>query len=77
MTTTISVRLDTTLLAAVDEAGAADRHGRSEVVRDALELWLQRRALAAKVRQHREGYARQPVTPDEFSPVLGAQTWPK
>jgi len=47
------------------------------VVREALELWLKRRALTEKVQRHREGYTRQPVTRDEFTPVLGAQTWPK
>jgi len=33
--------------------------------------------LQHTVERHREGYTRHPVTPDEFSPVLGAQTWPK
>jgi Arc/MetJ-type ribon-helix-helix transcriptional regulator len=57
---------------AKQEAGAADRRGRSEVVRDALQLWLQRRALAAKVRQHREGGLRHPVTPDVREALLFA-----
>jgi metal-responsive CopG/Arc/MetJ family transcriptional regulator len=77
MTKTISLRIDEDLLHAVDIAGEADHRGRSEVVREALELWLKRRALAEKVRRHREGYARLPVTRDEFAPVLGAQTWPQ
>ncbi|MDO8700260.1 MAG: hypothetical protein Q7J56_01125 [Deltaproteobacteria bacterium] len=33
---------------------------RSEVVSEALELWLKRQAAAEKVRRHREGYARTP-----------------
>ena len=77
MTKTISIRIDEALLHAVDIAGEAERRGRSEVVREALELWLKRRTLAEKVQRHREGYARYPVTHDEFAPVLGAQTWPK
>ena len=77
MTKTISLRIDEDLLHAVDVAGEAEHRGRSEVVREALELWLKRRALTEKVQRHHEGYARHPVTRDEFAPVLGAQTWPK
>jgi Arc/MetJ-type ribon-helix-helix transcriptional regulator len=77
MTKTISVRLDEKLVDAVDAAGESSRLGRSEVVREALQLWLRQRRIANKVRRHRDGYARQPVKPDEFSPVLGAQRWPK
>jgi len=77
MTKTISIRIDEGLLHAVDVAGEADRRGRSEVIREALEAWLKRRAIAEKVRRHREGYARRPVSPDEFAPILKAQVWPK
>ena len=77
MTKTISLRLDEALLQAVDVAGEGEHKGRSEVVREALELWLKRRTLTEKVGRHREGYMRRPVTRDEFAPVLGAQTWPK
>ena len=77
MTKTISLRIDEALLHSVDVVGEAEHKGRSEVVREALELWLKRRALAEKVRRHREGYTRYPVTHEEFAPVLGAQTWPK
>ncbi len=77
MTKAISLRIDETLLHAIDTAGKAERRGRSEVVREALELWLKQHTLAEKVQRHRQGYARHPVTHDEFAPVLGAQTWPK
>ena len=77
MTKTVSIRVDKTLLDAVDAAGVADRRGRSEVFRQALELWLRHRVLEQQVQQHREGYRRYPVTSEEFSSVLGAQTWPK
>ena len=77
MTKTVSLRIDTTLLDSVDAASKAERKDRSEVVREALELWLKRRTIAEKVRRHREGYTRHPVGPKEFAPVLGAQTWPK
>jgi len=77
MTKTISLRIAEALLHSIDVVGEAEHKGRSEVVREALELWLKRRALAEKVRRHREGYTRYPVTHEEFAPVLGAQTWPK
>lgn len=77
MTKTISIRIDEALLHAVDVASEGDKRGRSEIVREALELWLKRRTLAEKVRRHREGYERHPVTDDEFAPVLEAQVWPK
>lgn len=75
MAKTIAVRLDETLLQAIDRSGR--RRGRSAVVREALQMWIARQALAEKVRRHREGYARHPANRDEFGPVLGAQTWPK
>ena len=77
MSKTISLRLDQRLLRAVEVASKSARKDRSEVVSEALELWLKRRAVAEKVRRHREGYARHPASRNEFAPVLKAQTWPK
>jgi metal-responsive CopG/Arc/MetJ family transcriptional regulator len=77
MTKTISIRIEEEILHAVDVAGKAEHRGRSEMIREAPEAWLKQQTLAEKVRRHREGYARHPVAPDEFSSVLGAQTWPK
>jgi len=77
MAKTISIRIDETLLKAVDVAMKSEQRGRSDVIREALELWLKRRALEEKVRRHLEGYKRHPVTPDEFEPILRAQRWPK
>lgn len=74
MTKTITVRVEEDLLRAIERGG---RKARSEVVREALQMWVARCDLAEKVRRHREGYARRPVRPDEFGPVLGAQTWPR
>lgn len=73
MVRTISIRIDDSLLKAVDAAVKAEQRGRSEVIREALELWLKRRLLAEKIRQHRQGYAPHPVAPDEFEPILKAQ----
>jgi len=77
MAKTISIRIDETLLKAVDVAMKSEQRGRSDVIREALELWLKRRALEEKIRRHLEGYKRHPVTPDEFEPILRAQRWPK
>lgn len=77
MVRTISFRIDESVLKAIDAAMKPDQRGRSEVIREALELWLRRRALEEKVRRHREGYKRHPVTPSEFDPILRAQRWPK
>lgn len=77
MTKTISLRLDQRLLRAIEAASKSTHKDRSEVVSEALELWLKRRTLAGKVRRHREGYVRHPVSRDEFAPVLQAQSWPK
>lgn len=74
---TIAVRIDESVLKAVDAAARPGRRARSEVVREALDLWLKRRAMAEKVRRHREGYERHPVKRGEFEPVLRAQIWPK
>ena len=73
----ISIRLDESLLRAVDRVGKGDNRRRSEIVREALELWLERRTLAEKIRRHRQAYERSPVAADEFTPVLEAQVWPK
>jgi metal-responsive CopG/Arc/MetJ family transcriptional regulator len=77
MAKTISIRIDESLLKAVDAAVKPEQRRRSEVIREALELWLRRRALEEKVRRHGDGYARHPVTPDEFQPILKSQRWPK
>jgi metal-responsive CopG/Arc/MetJ family transcriptional regulator len=77
MAKTIPIRIEESLLKAVDAAVKPERRRRSEIIREALELWLKRRALDEKVRRHREGYKRYPVTPDEFEPILRTQRWPK
>ena len=77
MTKTISIRIEESLLKAVDVAMKPGRRRRSDVIREALELWLRRRALEEKVRRHREGYIRNPVSPEEFEPILRAQRWPR
>lgn len=77
MIRTVSIRIDESLLKAVDAAVKPEERRLSEVIREALELWLRRRILEEKVRRHCEGYKRHPVAPDEFEPILRAQRWPK
>ena len=77
MTKTVSLRLDQELLEAVEIARKASHKDRSQVGSEALQLWLKRRIIREKVRRHRAGYARRPITRGEFAPVLKAQTWPK
>jgi len=73
MSSTITVRVDHDLLAAVDRERTRDRLPRARVVKEALALWVERRRLSEAVRRHRRAYARRPVRDDEFDPVLGAQ----
>lgn len=77
MTKLLSVRLDEHLVEALDAAVRAERRVRSDVVREALELWLEQRRTGERVARHRAGYERRRVTTDEFEAVLGAQRWPK
>jgi hypothetical protein len=77
MTKTISLRLEQRLVRAIEVASKTTHKDPSKVVSEALELWLKRHAVAEKVKRHRQGYARHPVTRNEFAPVLKAQTWPK
>jgi metal-responsive CopG/Arc/MetJ family transcriptional regulator len=77
MTKTLAIRIDGSLLEMFDAAAEEAGRSRSEAVRDALELWLRQQAIAEKVKRHKEGYQRHPVSEDEFTPLLEAQTWPR
>ena len=77
MSRMIAVRLDEQLLARVDRERRKRKISRARAVHEALADWVARRRLADAVREEAEAYGRQPVTDDEFAPVLGAQQWPK
>jgi metal-responsive CopG/Arc/MetJ family transcriptional regulator len=77
MTKQISIRIDEDLVDALDQVIEKEGLGRSEAVREAIQLWLKQYRVAEQVRCHREGYERRPVAAGEFEPVLGAQQWPK
>jgi hypothetical protein len=77
MSKLVAVRLDDRLLEGVDRECRRTRLSRAAAVKEALQLWLVRRRFEEAVRKDHAGYAEHPVQPDEFGPVLGAQTWPK
>ncbi len=74
MTKTVSIRMDEALLRALDAQGG--KRARSEVLREAVEVWLAQKRLSAKVERHREGYGRWPEQVDEFGALHAAQAWP-
>jgi len=77
MSKMLAVRLDEDLLAEIDRERKRVPLSRAKVIKDALNLWMERRRTEEAVRRHRDGYAKYPVEPDEFGPLLRAQRWPK
>jgi Arc/MetJ-type ribon-helix-helix transcriptional regulator len=73
----VAVRLDDDLIRDIDRERRRRRLTRASAIRDALTLWVQQERYGAAVRRDQEGYADQPVSEDEFGPVLGAQQWPR
>ena len=72
-----TVRLEDELLAAIDHERRRSGMTRASVIREAVVRWLEQRRAEEAAARDRAGYERQPVGQDEFSYVLGAQTWPK
>jgi metal-responsive CopG/Arc/MetJ family transcriptional regulator len=72
---TIQMTIDEPLLAEVDQMTQALNTTRSAFIRQALELALQRHAVAEMERKHAEGYARHPVEPGEFDVWEDEQAW--
>ena len=73
----IAVRLEDRLLSEFDRERRRTKLTRARAIRDALSLWVERQRLEADMRRDRDGYAKHPVSDDEFGSVLGAQRWPK
>jgi metal-responsive CopG/Arc/MetJ family transcriptional regulator len=67
--------LDEELVSQVDRAVAKLGTTRSAFARDALRQAVSRVKQAALEKKHREGYRKQPVTPDEFGPWESQQAW--
>ncbi|MDX9830614.1 MAG: ribbon-helix-helix domain-containing protein [Anaerolineae bacterium] len=72
---TIQMTIDEPLLAEVDEVVQTLKTTRSAYIREALELALQRYAIAEMEKKHAEGYARHPVEPGEFDVWEVEQAW--
>jgi metal-responsive CopG/Arc/MetJ family transcriptional regulator len=75
MMKTIQMTIDEPLLTEVDQLIQALNTTRSAFIREALELALQRHAIAAMERRHAEGYALHPVEPGEFDVWEAEQAW--
>jgi metal-responsive CopG/Arc/MetJ family transcriptional regulator len=73
----ISIRIQEEMLHRVDEERERAGMSRAAAIIEALQLWVAKRQYEAAVREDQAGYARHPVTEEEFGPVLGAQTWPE
>lgn len=72
---TVQMTLDEDLVKAVDKVSRRLGTTRSEFTRKALREALTRHSVQQQERRHREGYERQPVTPDEFSVWESEQAW--
>jgi metal-responsive CopG/Arc/MetJ family transcriptional regulator len=72
---TIQMTIDESLLSEVDAATQTLGTTRSEFVREALRLALQRLKISNLERQHRAGYRRQPIAPGEFDVWESEQAW--
>jgi metal-responsive CopG/Arc/MetJ family transcriptional regulator len=72
---TISITIDERLLRAIDKAAAASRRTRSDLFRTALQHWLASLRRRELVEADREGYLKQPVSPDEFDGIIAAQAF--
>ncbi len=72
---TIQMTLDEDLVKAVDRVSKQLNTSRSAFTRKALRDALARFRIEQLELEHRRGYARRPVTADEFSVWEKEQTW--
>ena len=75
MMKTIQITIDEQLLNEVDTVVRKLGTNRSAFIRDALQLALKRKQIAALERQHIAGYKRFPTEPDEFNVWQTDQVW--
>lgn len=68
--------LDESLVREVDRAAKRLGTTRSAFTRNALREALKRIRVRELEKKHRDGYARQPVTPQELGVWEGEQVWP-
>ncbi|MCB8919424.1 MAG: ribbon-helix-helix protein, CopG family [Ardenticatenaceae bacterium] len=72
---TVQMTIDEVLLTQVDTLVEALGTNRSAFMREALESALKQRQVKVLEEQHRAGYERQPLTPDEFDIWQEEQVW--
>jgi len=72
---TIQITIDEQLLNDVDKAVAELGASRSAFIRDAVQLALRRLSLRELEERHAAGYAREPVSTDEFDGWEEEQVW--
>lgn len=75
MMKTVQMTIDEVLLTQVDTLVEALGTNRSAFMREALENALKQRQVKVLEEQHRAGYERQPLTPDEFDIWQEEQVW--
>ena len=73
---TVQMTLDEDLIAEVDRIATQLGSTRSAFTREALRRAIKQIELEEKEQKHREGYARHPVTSEEFSDWEDEQVWP-
>ena len=72
---TVQMTLDDVLVQEIDQVVKQLGTTRSAFARDALRAALAQMRHKAMEQKHREGYARKPVTPGEFSDWEDEQIW--
>jgi len=73
---TVQMTLDEELIAKVDHIATQLGSTRSAFTREALRQAIKQIEIEEKEQKHREGYARQPITPNEFGGWEDEQVWP-
>ena len=74
---TIQVVLDKKLLQATNRAAHRVKQNRSALSRDALREHIRRLDIRALEEREREGYSKQPQTPDEWLVWEAEAVWPE
>jgi metal-responsive CopG/Arc/MetJ family transcriptional regulator len=72
---TIQFSIDEFLLAEIDRVTQSLAMTRDEFFRQALETALRRNEIKLLEQQHKEGYLRRPVAPDEFDECESVRVW--
>lgn len=72
---TIQMTIDEPLLSQVDQVIAELRSSRSEFIREALRMALQRHHTRLLEQQHEAGYRQHPATSNEFADWSDVQEW--